>query len=226
MKSIILSLSVLLLASIGAFAQIEISPGTLVLEGEGVDSIYVELAIKNNNSDPVNIHWIYEPAANYPSNWKTQICDIELCYFFDNFNSNPNIPNLIEAGQEVIFKFTVKNIIQSFPVSGSSYGILRLFDDPDKTNEVASTSPVTSTVDLSYDDLVIYPNPTTASFQLKNDVSVSRISIYDITGKHVNTFDHSKGMLHDVSAFRTGIYSIILEDNDGDMIKSIRLDKR
>lgn len=227
MKRIILSLFVLLMGSFGAIAQIDINPSTIALVGDGADQIYIDILITNNNSTDAEIHWIYEPAASYPDSWKSQICDLNSCYIFDNLSSLPNLPNFIEPGQEVKFTLKIKNVFgETLPVNGSSYGILRLFDDPDKTNEIAATSPLTSTVDLSNDDLVIYPNPTTESFQLKNDASVSNISIYNIVGRLVKTFDHSKGMIHDVTTLRTGMYLVRLENNDGDVLKSMRLSKK
>jgi len=226
MKRIILSLFVLLMGTIGAIAQIDINPNTIILESEGADEIYIDILITNNNSEDINIYWNFEPAASYPANWKTQICDLNLCYLFDNLSSLPTLPNVIEAGQEVKFTIKVKNVVESLPVNGSSYGILRLFDDPDKTNEVASSSPLTSTKDISNDDLVIYPNPTTESFQLMNDASVSNISIYNIVGRLEKTFNHSNGMIHDVTDLRSGMYLVRLENKNGDVLKSMRLSKK
>lgn len=227
MKRILLCLFVLVIVSVEAIAQFEINPGTIALEGVGSNQIYIDILITNNNSEDKEIYWIFEPAASYPTSWQTQICDLKLCYDFDNLCSNPNLPNLIEAGQEVKFTLKVENVFgESLPVNGSSYGILRLYDDPDKTNEVASTSPLTSTVDLSNNDLVIYPNPTSEYFQLMNDASVSSISIYNIVGRLVKTFSHSNGMLHDVTSLRTGMYLVKLENNEGDILKSMRLSKK
>ncbi len=212
--------------SFGAIAQIEINPASLVLEAEGTDQIYMDILITNNTNESVEVFWSYEPAANYPENWRTQICDIQLCYAWDAFSSSANLPNTIDAGQEVKFTIKVRNVIDGLPITGSSYGILRLFDDSDKTNEVAATTGVTATNDLELDNLVIYPNPTTESFQLKNDGSVSSISIYNIVGRLVKTFNHSNGMIHNVTSLRTGMYLVRLENREGDVLKSMRLSKK
>ena len=226
MKRIVLNLFAFLLVTVGATAQVEISPGSLVLEAEGAEQIYMDIIITNNTNESTEIYWNYEPAADYPENWRTQLCDLNLCYLWDSFSSSASLPNVIEAGQEAKFTIKVKNVVEGLPVSGSSYGILRLYDDADKTNEVAATSPVTATNDLQLDDLVIYPNPTTESFQLKNDGSVSSISIYNIVGRLVKTLNHTDGMVHDVTALRTGMYLVRLENKEGDILKSMRLSKR
>jgi len=144
MKKIIFSLLVILMGSVGAIAQIDINPSTLILESEGADQIFIDILITNNNSEDKDIYWDFEPAENYPAKWKTQICDLNLCYLFDDLRSRPSLPNIIAAGQEAKFTLKVKNVVESMSVIGSSYGVLRLFDDPDKTNEVASTLPLKS----------------------------------------------------------------------------------
>lgn len=228
MKRIVLSVFALFLVSLGAIAQVEISPGTLVLEAEDVDQIYMDIVITNNNSEPIDIYWNYEQGEGYPSDWKTQLCDLNLCYNWNSFSSSASLPNVIDAGQEVVFTIKVKNNVdEMINISGNSYGILRLYDDAEKTNEVAATSSViSSTNNVSVEDLVIYPNPTTESFQLKNDNSVSSISIYNIVGRLVKSFNHSDGMIHDVTTLRTGMYLVRLEDKNGDVLKSMRLSKK
>jgi len=226
MKRIVLNIFAFLLVAVGATAQIEISPGSIVLEADGAEQIYMDISITNNTTESVELYWNYEPAADYPENWKTQLCDINLCYLWDVFSSSASLPNVLEAGQDTTFNIKVRNVIEGLPISGSSYGILRLYDDPEKTNEVAATTAVTSTNDLVLNDLVIYPNPTTETFQIKNDGAVSSISIYNIVGRLVKTLNHSDGMVHDVTALRTGMYLVRLENKEGDILKSMRLSKR
>ena len=65
--------------TLGAIAQVEISPGTLLLEADNADQIYMDIVITNNNSEAIDLYWNYEPGDTYPSNWKTQLCDLNLC---------------------------------------------------------------------------------------------------------------------------------------------------
>ena len=131
--------------SSGTIAQVEINPGTLMLEADNQDQIFMDIVITNNNSESIKIYWKYEPGDNYPANWKTQICDLNLCYRWDDFESNARFPNVVQPEEKVVFTIKVKNNMnEDFPVSGNAYGILRLFDDPDRTNEIASTTNVIS----------------------------------------------------------------------------------
>lgn len=227
MKRIVLNIFALFLITTGAIAQVVINPGSIVLEADGSDQIYQEIRITNNSTVPIDIYWNYEPGANYPDNWKTQICDLNSCYDWDGFESLTVVSNVVGAGEEILFTLKIKNNInEAFPVNGSSYGILRLFDDAEKMNEVAVTSGVTAINDINVDDLVIYPNPTTEFFQLKNDASVSTISLYNIVGRLVKTFNHSEGMIHDVTSLRSGMYLVRIENKAGDVLKSMRLSKK
>lgn len=226
MKRIVLNIFAFLTISVGAIAQIDINPASIVLQAEGIDEIYMDILITNNSTESIDLFWIYEPGQNYPESWKTQLCDINLCYLWDSFSSSPSLPNTLEAGQEVKFTIKVQNINEGLPITGNSYGILRLFDDPEKTNEVAATAGVTATVDFNNDDLVIYPNPTTEFFQLKNDANISSINIYNIVGRMVKTFNHQSGMVHDVTSLRTGMYLVRLENKEGEVVKSMRLSKK
>jgi len=228
MKRIVLSLFVLLILSFAVTAQVDINPGTISLEAQSANEIHVDIYVTNNSDEDMEIFWTYEPASSYPSNWKTQICDTKLCYNWDNFSSSGNLPNEVAAGEEAYFYLKVKNNVNELlPISGSSYGILKLYDDRDKTNLVAETAPLSvSTKELSYDNLVIYPNPTTESFQLSNDSEVATISLFNIVGRLESKLNHTSGMRHDVSNLRSGMYLVRLENSDGDVIKSMRLSKK
>ncbi|MEM9547265.1 MAG: T9SS type A sorting domain-containing protein [Bacteroidota bacterium] len=227
MKKILLNIFTLLLVSTGVFAQIEFSTGSIILEAEGVDQIFIDIRIVNNGAEATEIYWNYEPSENYPDNWKTQICDLNFCYDWDNLESLTNFPNMIDAGQEVTFTLKIKNNIdESLPVFGSSCGVMRLFNDSEKLNEVAATLCSTSLNDLSSEELMLYPNPTTEMFQIKNDASVASVRVYNIVGRLVKTIGHTAGMAHDVTDLRTGMYLVRLENKNGDVLKSMRLSKR
>ncbi|MEM9547266.1 MAG: hypothetical protein AAGA77_14900 [Bacteroidota bacterium] len=140
MKNILLNLFTLMLVSFGTFAQVEITSGSIILETLGTDQLFIEINITNNSSTSTEIYWNYEPSENYPENWKTQICDLNLCYDWDDLESSANFPNVIDAGQKVTFTLKIKNRIdETLPVVGSSFGIFNLFDDPHKKNRIATT---------------------------------------------------------------------------------------
>lgn len=208
-----------------AISQIAIDPQAIEFVGEGQDNITQYVNISNNTGETLNLYWEFVPADGYPAEWVTQVCDINLCYAPDKLISSSASPNTIASGETVEFSFKVWN--NSGTVNGTSYGILNLYDDSGFTNLVASSSaPVTSTNDLDLTDLVIYPNPTTDFFQLKNDASIASISIFNIVGRNVSSLNHTSGMIHDVTALRPGMYLVRLENKAGEVVKSMRLSKK
>ncbi|MDF1696810.1 MAG: T9SS type A sorting domain-containing protein [Saprospiraceae bacterium] len=216
---------ILLLVANLAISQIDIDPQSIEFVGEGQESITEYIEITNNTGDVLNLYWEFVPAEGYPAEWTTQICDINLCYAPNKLKSSAAMPNTIENETTVEFSFKVWN--NNGNVEGTSYGILNLYDDSDFTNLVASTSaPLTSTNNFDVQELVIYPNPTTEFIQIKNDASISSISIFNVVGRLVNTLDHSTGMVHDLTGLRSGMYLVRLEDKNGDVIKSMRLSKK
>ena len=216
---------ILLLVANLAISQIDLDPQSIEFVGEGQESITKYINISNNTGGTLNLYWEFVPADSYPEEWVTQICDINLCYAPDKLQSSSAMPNVIEDGTTVEFSFKVWN--NNGNVDGTSYGILNLYDDPDFTNLVASSSePITSTNNINVQDLVIYPNPSTEFIQIKNDSEVGSISIFNVVGRLVSTLNHTEGMVHDITALRTGMYLVRLENKNGEVIKSMRLSKK
>lgn len=216
---------VLLFVANIAISQITINPKTIDFNGDGQENITEYIDITNNSGGTLNLYWEFVPAADYPAEWNTQICDINLCYAPNKLKSSGGMPNVIADGTTVEFSFKVWDNDGS--LEGYSYGILNLYDDSDFTNLVASSAaPVTSTSNIDLDDLVIYPNPTTEFIQLKNDATITSISIFNIVGRVVKTLNHSPGMVHDVTNLRSGMYLVRLTNKEGDVVKSMRLSKK
>lgn len=232
MKRILLANILFFVAVSFASAQLSIEPGCLALEGQDTDQIYLEIEITNSGADEELAYWTFEPSSGFPSDWKFQICDINLCYNWDVAMSSSSsfLINKIPGGEKVKYTLKIENVANTdsttFSISGSSFGTLRLYDSSDFTDPTAETSCIVSNSNVEVQDLVIYPNPTTDVFQIKNDATISTVSIYNIVGRQISKLNHSQGMLHDVSNLRAGMYLVRLENEEGEVIKAMRLSKR
>lgn len=84
----------------------------------------------------------------------------------------------------------------------------------------------------SYDDQIdiesikVFPNPTIDYFEIAHDKGIHKIGVFSLIGKNVMMADHEAGNRYDVSEFRTGIYLVRLMDEDGEVVKVVRLSKR
>ena len=79
--------------------------------------------------------------------------------------------------------------------------------------------------DIDATQIKIYPNPSTDFIQIANDNNVSKIAIYNIVGKNLNTSSHYEGKSHDVSSLQKGIYLIRLFDENEKVLSVLRLKK-
>ncbi len=232
MMRIILTNILFFVAVSFASAQLTIEPGCLNLEANDIDEIYMDIFITNSGTEEELGYWEFEPADDFPSDWKFQICDINLCYNWDVTRSSTSsfLINRIAAGATAKYTLKIHNIANTdttmFPISGVSSGTLKIFGNTDFVDPSAVTSCSVSNINVDIEDLVIYPNPTTDVFQIKNDANISTVSIYNIVGRQISTVNHSQGMFHDVSNLRAGMYLVRLENQNGEVVKAMRLSKR
>ena len=137
--------------------------------------------------------------------------------------------NRIAAGKTEIITIRVQSVNNDYNeivnLTGSTSGILKLYDNFDFVNLIAETSCTVSNSNIEIDDLVSYPNPTVDVFQLKNDADIPSISIYSILGKQISTLYHTKGEVHNISILRTGMYLVRLKNQDGEIVTTIRMNK-
>lgn len=213
-------------------AQLSIEPGFLGLEAENVNQIYLEINITNNGTEEELAFWEFFPADDFPEDWKFQICDLNLCYDWDVARSSTSafLQNKIAAGATALYTLKIENLANTqddtYAISGSSFGVLKLYDSSDFEEATAETSMTVSNVNVDIENLVIYPNPTTDIFSIKNDANIATVSIYNIVGRQIRKVNHSQGMFHDVSNLRAGMYLVRLENSSGEVVKAMRLSKR
>lgn len=74
-------------------------------------------------------------------------------------------------------------------------------------------------------EISIYPNPATEYFTLNSQSSVQKLTIHNIIGKEVKTFEVNDDNRYNVSALKKGIYVIRIFDQDDQLIKALRLSK-
>lgn len=216
--------------SINLVGQISINPGSLQVNiSEDVNEYVYNLSITNSGNSEAKIWWkIFREDA--PTAWKCYMCDIQQCYTPAILACPPSKPNTIAAGKTVTFTFH----FQPFNTVGTGKLWLQLYNDKEYKNVVAETDKnalVTAdkTSSVKYFDsneIKLFPNPTDDYFVVKNDINVSKISIYNIIGKEMVSYKHTQGNTYDVSFLNRGVYIVRLVDSKGKMLKSTRLSKR
>jgi len=211
-------------------AQITIEPSSLeVVFNESKNHAY-NLVITNKSNIETTIWWEVVKGANFPSSWKTVMCDIELCYDVNADKCDSRRGNKLAGGKSMTFKLDL--------LTENNKGIstlqVKLYDDKDFKNLVAQTkagATVIADIALSAnnynpDDLIIYPNPSDNFFFIKSDYNIQKVVFSNLMSKVIKTESHAKGQSHDISDFPKGIYFLNLLDNRGKSIKTLKLTKR
>jgi hypothetical protein len=68
----------------------------------------------------------------------------------------------------------------------------------------------------------IYPNPTENTFSIQSSSTIEQISIYDISGRILQTFEVSKtSKVLDISHLANGIYLVKVKTEEGEVIQKI-----
>jgi hypothetical protein len=76
-------------------------------------------------------------------------------------------------------------------------------------------------------DLKVFPNPTSDFIGLNDNDEVSQISIFNLVGKKMKTFNYSKGETYNVSDLPDGLYLVqLFSKQNGKIITTQRLSKR
>lgn len=215
-----------------AFGQIEVLDDNVTLDlTPDEDEVHVDIPIVNVSGSELLFWWEIE-RGNSPDEWEYKICDINLCYFWGVETCPCSMHNTFAAGDTAMMQF----YINPNDLEGTAVVNLRVLEDCRKSPAGGASYadiPITITVDASVstveesiqDQVVLYPNPSTDMFKLKNDRGVAKVHLYNIVGKRIFTANHKAGKPHDISYLNKGIYLVRLVDNQNNIIKVLRLTK-
>jgi len=77
--------------------------------------------------------------------------------------------------------------------------------------------------DVSFNDIILYPNPVKDILNIASTVEYYEIDVYDLTGKkHFTTGDR----IIDVSFLNSGAYIVRVKDKNGVVIKAVKILKQ
>ena len=88
------------------------------------------------------------------------------------------------------------------------------------------TEPTISIFEDDYSKISIFPNPTTEFISVANDKNVKQITIFNLVGRKMKTFEAKSGERYDVSSLPNGMYLVQLRDYNLKVITTQRISKR
>ena len=248
MKKLLLSFFSLCLLAASLEAQVlSFDPGSPI-EGvfESVDlsvtnDLEVHFKVTNNTDDVLDLKWVREVPSICSNAWQSQICDNDLCYF--NTVSSNYVPNV-----GLVDPFTLQAnetfdlfILHVFPgVEANCCPYLIHFFDINNWDDTLATVQVNVSVNMPGCDFVIstkeelaaaasikvYPNPAMDYFSLSENDVIKQITVYNILGKQVKSFNATNSQQYDIAELSSGIYLVGMMNEYGEVLKTVRLFKQ
>lgn len=218
--------------SLSLSAQIDVSVDSYKYEIDDTTTHQFSFSVTNTESDTIEIFWKLIKDSEFPRDWKTQVCDGNLCFGPNVDQCPPSLPNVL-FGNAVSQGWSVKIDPQGVPGKGLIH--MEFYTDSDYQTLVFSTEVeacfvvngvASSTEDEIYNNsMTLFPNPTIEYFSIKNDRNVAKVSLMNVIGKEVWSKNHRPNTQYDVADLYKGMYIVRLIDSSGKLIKTMRLNK-
>ncbi len=188
--------------------------------------------ITNTSDVSKNFRWTLT-IESQEDPWGFAVCDINTCY---NVGVTTETFTLA-AGQSSIMDVYVypsgdQQVLEgAVPGTGSATLFITEIGQPDNsiTGEynftVDGAAVPTSLTELELAQLKLFPNPTSDYFEVQGPEGVSSVSIYNLFGTAIENFVFQSGEKYNISTYAKGLYLVALEDENGQLLKTLRLQK-
>lgn len=222
-------LLILLLAfSTYSFGQVEVIDSNIVVEVlPDVNELKKDIRIVNTTGDVLEFYWDLN-RENTPSEWQFKVCDTNLCYDWDLETCPCSQTNFFMPGDTAAMQIYIRpNGVEG--VSDIHFRVLQACGRDSTYADWPVSYIVDSSVSTHFEEVennqVLFPNPSSSFFKIKNDEEVADVMVYNIIGKKIFQEKHRPGRSHDVSNLNKGIYLVRLLDKSHNIIKVLRLNK-
>ncbi|MBT8189245.1 MAG: T9SS type A sorting domain-containing protein [Saprospiraceae bacterium] len=192
-----------------------------------VEENKTNVRIQNTTSETIEFYWDIQ-RDDAPAEWEFKLCDINLCYVWGVEACPCSQTNYFAPGDTA----TIQLYINPNGVIGTADVTVRILESCGRDSIYASfpvsynvSNSVSTEFEEIEDNTILYPNPSSNSFRLKNDSNVSNIIVYNIIGKRMYSEAHRPGMSHEISQLNRGIYLVRILDRSNNIIKVLRLNK-
>jgi len=242
-----LLITIFFFAAYGVSGQLSIADDLSITGAPDELDIILEYDVVLEGQDSAWVHWEILLDEDVPKEWNTFLCDNNLCYsgFVRNTPTGSDKVNKFYADVAEKWKFHTE------PLGVEGEGVITIntfFLDPTTANHtpndfddieydgdtlsmtshsfVVKVDSEVSVEEIDLSEVSLYPNPTSDLFQVKTDEYVKAIGIYNVVGKQVQEMNHTPGQSHTVDHLKKGMYLVRLMDDNGQIIKTMKLSKR
>lgn len=236
MKRHLYTLCFLLLAAGTTFAQdtLALEESTIyqtaLVTDQGANDISAYGYVINHASEGRNIVW-ERTEVSLPDGWATAICDVNLCY-------TPNVSSMsyMQAAGD-----TSAVILHVYPNGGPGGSVdesmagtaevhVLVYDEANPSDAetivfFVTLDVVSSITELERASLKLYPNPTQHFFKITENEVVKSVNVLNILGQTQMVVNVNDDATVGVSDLDRGMYLVQMIDENGDLVKTVRLMK-
>lgn len=200
----------------------------------GPEDVTAHAEITNLTSGILNLSWS-RTEVSMPEGWTSAVCDVNYCYGVDesrqDFQLQPG-----ETGRMDVHAYPggTPGSLANGAIPGQALIMVKITNKDNTSDTLSGTYNITvtgdpiisSTIDPEVAAIKIFPNPTTDYFELTNSSNlVEQVAIYNILGSQVNQFNAVEQRF-DITALPQGLYLVSLLDEEDQILKTVRLQKR
>ena len=209
--------------SVGA-QSLTLSPDTAHAK---FDPIFMDLKatleVCNTTGKEISFYWKFEQTMG--PFYEPFLCDLNACYGPDKTECPATDPNVLMAGQ----CYPLDLHLNSEGVFECGKFIFTVWVVGDTTDNASATNAfkcTTSADDEILEAMSVYPNPASTLFHISNGDIVDGVEVVNMLGSPVKSYLKPRTNAFDISDLRKGIYFVRLKDDNGNVLKSIRLYKQ
>ncbi len=218
----------------------------IAVSAAAVDSIFVvnitdpdldlglHTLITNNTDETIQLKWV-RTVKEMPGSWESYICiDNFLCFFPEsdtNFDPDNEIDDPLSLAAGASLDMAVRILPQTVMGDGEVEVGLALTSKPDSIFSTINFTVVvrditSSTSSLQARDIRVFPNPASNYLMLTEYSQISRVDLYSMLGRRMQSFEIVDDRSLDISELPDGMYLVNLIDRFGRPVKTTRLLKQ
>ncbi len=219
--------------------EIHSSDAPYNLQGDLTDTytdVVAHSLIINKSSQAIKVRWQVEvPTTDCVGDWTYAVCDKNQCYSFgtvSNINpgSNPNVSVDLAPGDTSIIDLHIRpNTVAGCCIPVIRFSEVTSLNNPvdlgSATYEVCVSQLSSTNEPGSGLNIEVYPNPTAGQFNITDNPLVKEISVYNMMGQKMCQYPHMNGKSHDLGHIANGLYFVNLLDENGQLLKTVRMAK-
>lgn len=199
--------------------------------GDDFFSFIAKGKVINTSTDTVNVKWT-RVFVDGPTEWDSQTCDFNACWspiVVSNIDESLelNEPLILAPGDTSNMDVYVN---PNFTAGMGTFEIqISTVENPDQILTVGTYNfnlmMTTAVADIDYNQIRIFPNPTTDYIRLDYSEGIDELVVYNLVGNPVRRYEVRNGVRYEVGDLPDGMYLISLLNYDEGIVKTALINK-